>query len=465
MPYPNEMAARLHPPSKYDEFRRIHPKGFPEGVDAILGIKDGKSEIQAIRAKKDSMSFSDFKKWLKDNDFEPMKVEDVAGDVKKSVELFSTWTALSLHKGANGDAEVNPKLYISGVVSSDAVDLQGDKIEQGGMEWDYFLKRGWLNYEHLQGPENILGVPTKVEQVDLASGKKGTRIEGYLLMNNPRVRDIVNTAKALEASGTGRTIGYSVEGQVLQRSAKDPKIITKARILNVSITAHPVNPDTSLEIIARSLSAGMESDSMPASTSTTAVARHILQMHPEAHNKEVLMELLRLIDEDETEKSEVGYQTGAQTGSSLSALVPQSLDDELSIAGYGSTKKGLDFEGIQAALQAASEDEDESMDGDESLDGDESQDGEEESMSDHIEQAVRRAMSDELGKMMQAELAKLLDAAKGTPTDSKPMLSLAQLDTLMSKVFPGLPAAQQKAFARKLLSAAKGYYTKPTSSN
>lgn len=66
-PYPSEHAARQADPSKYDSFRRGHPKGFPEGVDAIYGIKGGKSEIQSIRFDSSKYTEAKAKAWLKDN--------------------------------------------------------------------------------------------------------------------------------------------------------------------------------------------------------------------------------------------------------------------------------------------------------------------------------------------------------------------------------------------------------------
>jgi len=432
VPYPNEHAARLHPPSKYTDFRRKRPDGFPEGVDAIFGIReDGKTEIQAIRAKKDVMTLSEFKRWLSANRFDYILLEEAT--MSKAIELFSTWTEISLKKADEpngGGKDIEPRTYICGVVSSDAVDLQGDRIMQRGMEWDYFVKRGWLNYEHLPGPENILGVPTKVEQVVLKGGKEGTYIEGYLLMNRPRVREIVETAKALD--GSGRSIGYSVEGQVLQRDLKDPKIITKSRILNVSITAHPVNPDTSLEIVARSLNAVMEPTMEKAHAAASAVAEHIKRMHPELEQKEVLAELLNLINSSEA-KAMVGYQTGAvPASSSLSALVPQSLEGNKNMA-----------------IMAAEDEEDDSESEDSMDDSDD---------EDPVSSAVRRVMQKEMASMMQHELSKLMDRSKSDGV--KPMVSLAQMDTLVCKVFPTLSPAEQKAFARKLIHSAKGYYAK-----
>jgi hypothetical protein len=47
-PYPNEHAARLKDPDQYDSLRRENDAGGP-GIDFIYGIKEGTSEIQAIR--------------------------------------------------------------------------------------------------------------------------------------------------------------------------------------------------------------------------------------------------------------------------------------------------------------------------------------------------------------------------------------------------------------------------------
>jgi len=50
-PYPNEHSCRLHPPENYDKFRRVNCAQKHDGkcIDVVYGIKDGKSEIQALR--------------------------------------------------------------------------------------------------------------------------------------------------------------------------------------------------------------------------------------------------------------------------------------------------------------------------------------------------------------------------------------------------------------------------------
>lgn len=74
-PYENEHAARLEDPAKYEKFRRQNNK-FGEGVHAIWGIlKTKKVELQAIRFSKDKFSVAEAKKWLKDNEYKPIKFE------------------------------------------------------------------------------------------------------------------------------------------------------------------------------------------------------------------------------------------------------------------------------------------------------------------------------------------------------------------------------------------------------
>lgn len=74
-PYPNEHAARINDPAKYDEFRRENDAGG-DGIDFIYGIKDGESEIQAIRFDKNKWSVAEAKSWLESNQFDYIEFEE-----------------------------------------------------------------------------------------------------------------------------------------------------------------------------------------------------------------------------------------------------------------------------------------------------------------------------------------------------------------------------------------------------
>ena len=73
-PYPNEHAARITDPKLYDEFKRTNDK-FGPGIDAIWGLKEGEISLQGIRFDKNKYAVDEAKKWLKDNDYTPIKFE------------------------------------------------------------------------------------------------------------------------------------------------------------------------------------------------------------------------------------------------------------------------------------------------------------------------------------------------------------------------------------------------------
>ena len=140
---------------------------------------------------------------------------------------FSTWTAINLSKA--DDENTDEKLgFVSGIVSTENEDQAGEIIKQDGLDWSYFEEKGFFNWEHESGPENILGYPTKV-----IKGEQQTSVEGYLLLDRPKAREAYETAKVLKDVHAPRSIGFSIEGQVLERDAQNEHIITKAKILKI----------------------------------------------------------------------------------------------------------------------------------------------------------------------------------------------------------------------------------------
>tara|TARA_R100000805_G_C3619827_1_gene123159 strand:+ start:875 stop:2617 length:1743 start_codon:yes stop_codon:yes gene_type:complete len=73
MPFKKEHAARIKSPSGFSDFRRV--PNLDDGVDAIVGIKDGKSTIQSIRFDKTKFSETQAKKWLEKNRYVAIKFE------------------------------------------------------------------------------------------------------------------------------------------------------------------------------------------------------------------------------------------------------------------------------------------------------------------------------------------------------------------------------------------------------
>ena len=206
-------------------------------------------------------------------------------------DVFAVWSPFDIVKSRDvngGDGEPMTG-KIGGIVSSETLDQQNEFLAQDGIDWTYFLNKGWFNYEHAAGPENVLGHPESVTPVTYR-GKPAHKVEGVLYLHKARAREIYETAEAMKKAGGRRKLGFSVEGQVVERDQNDRRRITKAKVLNVAITAHPVHPDARLEVLARSLTA-----------------------------------------------SGIGYQTPAQpaAGFSLSPLVPQHLEAVPAIASFG----------------------------------------------------------------------------------------------------------------------------------
>ena len=209
-------------------------------------------------------------------------------------DFFSLWVPFSVIEKARPNAEKAESLVgrIGGIVSSESRDFQGERILQKGIDWSYFLKYGWFNYEHMQGPENVLGHPEKVS-LTTSDGKPATKVEGVLYLHKPQARKVFETAVAMQKAGAPRRLGFSIEGKKQECLGQD---IMKSRVLNVAITAHPVNPDGRLEIIAKAMAGYNPSYG-----------------------------------------GSVGHQYPAlpAAGAPLSALVPQSLAETPSIATFG----------------------------------------------------------------------------------------------------------------------------------
>lgn len=151
---------------------------------------------------------------------------------------------------------------IGGFVTTDRIDRQGERLIQKGLNFKPFIRHGWFNDNHGKGADHIVGYPedaTFVQKGDpLPSGEVSKRtgwyVEGYLLEGVKKADDYWDLARALQKSD--RRIGFSVEGKVAKREERNgiPTVV-EATIHNVAVTHCPVNTDTALEVLAKSMSA------------------------------------------------------------------------------------------------------------------------------------------------------------------------------------------------------------------
>ena len=151
-------------------------------------------------------------------------------------------------------------MRIGGPIGSECEDIAKEVVVQKGLNYDDFLGlRGFFNKNHSADTLDILGAPESVKLYE--AGEKmpdgqiakhaTTWVEGFLY-DTAKGRETYELAKAMQ--GSGRSLGFSIEGHVEERSGPGNRTISKARIQNVAITHVPCNPDARLEVLLRSVS-------------------------------------------------------------------------------------------------------------------------------------------------------------------------------------------------------------------
>ncbi len=155
--------------------------------------------------------------------------------------VFIPATAIDIEKAGDKDG----KRWIQGIASTDSKDIQGEIIDQNGIDFSYFLKHGWFNDDHKSGPENKVGQPTECRIT-----RNGLWVKGFLFNNHSRANHYWELMNSLASSGSSRKVGFSIQGKVKRRNGNK---IAECWIQDVALTPSPVNTTTWAEI-AKSLS-------------------------------------------------------------------------------------------------------------------------------------------------------------------------------------------------------------------
>lgn len=157
---------------------------------------------------------------------------------------FNFFIPIEFEKGEEKKGEL---VRIKGICSTDAEDSDGETLIPSGFDFKPLLETGFLNWNHQAKNTSsaICGEPTKAEVVD---NGKSLYIEGFLYPNEEGKR-VADLAKTLDAYSNTRRLGFSIEGQALERDVLNPKKILRAKITGVAITQSPKNPKTLLDIV------------------------------------------------------------------------------------------------------------------------------------------------------------------------------------------------------------------------
>ncbi|MDQ0719800.1 hypothetical protein QF049_001061 [Paenibacillus sp. W4I10] len=142
---------------------------------------------------------------------------------------------------------------VQGVISSDDTDEQQDSISPEGMDTNYFLDKGWIKWEHGNAPNQFIGEPVEVkigqfEHPTLNKSVNGVFVKGRLFANRDLAMQAVVAIEDLQKSQSSRSVGWSIEGGVVERDRQTGKII-KSVLRNVVLTMNPVNTMTYAELV------------------------------------------------------------------------------------------------------------------------------------------------------------------------------------------------------------------------
>jgi hypothetical protein len=140
----------------------------------------------------------------------------------------------------SNDSANGKSWYLNGYATTPDLDLQDDIVDPTGLDISHFIERGYLNYEHQQGEEFIIGVPTEGTRVD---PNVGLYVEAKLFKTNPYAQRMWKLAENIAKSGANRKLGFSIEGYAKERDKDDPRIIKRTFITNVAVTTSPANPN------------------------------------------------------------------------------------------------------------------------------------------------------------------------------------------------------------------------------
>ncbi|AXH71113.1 putative prohead protease [Bacillus phage BSP36] len=157
----------------------------------------------------------------------------------------------SIKKSAESTTEKS--WYLRGYATTPDLDLQDDIVDPAGIDISHLVKHGYINYEHQQGEEFIIGVPTDGTYVD---PEVGLYVEAKLYKGNPYAQRIWELASNIAKSGINRTLGFSIEGFCHQRDENDPRIMKSIKITNVAVTTNPANPNATWEAFMKSFLTG-----------------------------------------------------------------------------------------------------------------------------------------------------------------------------------------------------------------
>ena len=186
---------------------------------------------------------------------------------KSDAQFFELRGSMALAKAAGDVSDPHGRRMIEGVASTPDRDMQGEIVEPMGLDFSYFARHGRLNWDHGKGPSDIIGEPLKWTQKP-----EGVYLYGLLYSGIKRADEAYALLQA------GATLGWSLEGKVLERDPADPTRVTKAAVINCAVTHNPVCTETWCKLTRGEVSKSLDT-SAGAPVVQESLEGRILQNH------------------------------------------------------------------------------------------------------------------------------------------------------------------------------------------
>lgn len=170
--------------------------------------------------------------------------------VKSDGSFFSHFGEMDLIKAETKEGVT--AYHFAGVCSTPDKDREGEALLQEGLNFDNFNSSGEFNWNHV--PHLLVGYPNgKGAYFDQGIWKaQGIIIPGLEVARGYNTDQIVQQHNQIKKAGLKKGLCMSVEGKVKERSLCG-KYVKKAEIWNIALTFRPVNPNCTVELLAKSM--------------------------------------------------------------------------------------------------------------------------------------------------------------------------------------------------------------------
>lgn len=226
-PYPSEHACRLNDPGKYDSMRRNNCAEKHDGkcIDVIYGIKDGKSEIQALRYSKDVWDAAAARAHCgsRGGSFEAASGKDAEGEVEESKATEGTERKIVSLKQMKFEEDGTFKALFA---PFNNVDKQGDLTLPGAFGRQNVIIS---SYDHGSWTGAL-----PVGKGVIYDGEDGGIVEGKFFLDTTGGKDTYNTVKQL---GDLQEWSYAlpeIESETMTINEQTVRVLKRIRVNEVS---------------------------------------------------------------------------------------------------------------------------------------------------------------------------------------------------------------------------------------